>query len=48
MNFELQSRDGAMEIWFVSLILIATLYLLISEKLPMDLTSIAIMVVLRV
>ena len=29
-----------MEIWIVSMVLIATLYLLISEKIPIDLTAI--------
>jgi di/tricarboxylate transporter len=37
-----------MEIWIVSIILIITLYLLISENLPVDLTAIGIMVVLMV
>ncbi len=35
-----------MGIWIVSAILLATLYLLISERLPIDLTAIGIMVVL--
>jgi di/tricarboxylate transporter len=35
-----------MEIWTVTAILLATLYLLISEKLPVDLTAIGIMVAL--
>jgi di/tricarboxylate transporter len=37
-----------MDIWIVTAILIATLYLLISEKLPIDLTAIGIMVALMV
>lgn len=37
-----------MEIWIVSIVLIITLYLLISEMLPVDLTAIGIMVVLMV
>jgi di/tricarboxylate transporter len=37
-----------MDIWIVSAILIATLYLLVSEKLPIDLTAIGIMVALMV
>ena len=35
-----------MEIWIVTAILIATLYFLISEKIPIDLTAIGIMVIL--
>ena len=35
-----------MDIWIISAILIITLYLLISEKLPVDLTAIGIMVAL--
>jgi di/tricarboxylate transporter len=45
---ERQNRDRAMDIWIVTVILIATLYLLISEKIPIDLTAIAIMVALMV
>jgi di/tricarboxylate transporter len=37
-----------MEIWIVTAILIATLYFLISEKIPVDLTAIGIMVLLTV
>ena len=37
-----------MDIWIVTIIIICTLYLLISEKIPMDLTAIAIMVALMV
>jgi di/tricarboxylate transporter len=37
-----------MEIWLVTIILIITVYLLISEKLPVDLTAIGIMVALMV
>jgi di/tricarboxylate transporter len=37
-----------MDIWIVTIILIATLYLLISERIPMDLTAIAIMVALMI
>ncbi len=37
-----------MEIWIVTLILLVTLYLLIREKLPVDLTAIGIMVTLMV
>jgi di/tricarboxylate transporter len=37
-----------MEIWIVTTILIATLYLLISERIPIDLTAIGIMVALTV
>ena len=37
-----------MTIWIVSAILILTLYLLISEKLPVDLTAIGIMVMLMI
>ena len=37
-----------MEIWIVTAILIVTLYLLISEALPIDLTAIGIMVALMV
>jgi di/tricarboxylate transporter len=35
-----------MSIWTVSIVLLATLYLLISEKIPIDLTSIGLMVAL--
>ena len=35
-----------MEIWIVSMILIATLYSLISEKIPIDLTAIGLIVIL--
>ncbi len=37
-----------MSIWIVSIILVATLYLLITEKLPVDVTAIGIMVALMV
>ncbi|MGD9189928.1 MAG: SLC13 family permease [Desulfobacteraceae bacterium] len=37
-----------MEIWIITAILIATLYFLISEKIPVDLTAIGIMVLLTV
>ncbi|MGD8833697.1 MAG: SLC13 family permease [Desulfobacteraceae bacterium] len=37
-----------MEIWIVTIILVVTLYLLISEKLPVDLTAIGIMVALMI
>jgi di/tricarboxylate transporter len=37
-----------MSIWIVSLILVVTLYLLITEKIPVDLTAIGIIVVLMV
>ncbi|MGD9359740.1 MAG: SLC13/DASS family transporter, partial [Desulfobacterales bacterium] len=37
-----------MTIWLVSAILIITLYLLISEKIPVDLTAIGIMAVLMI
>ena len=37
-----------MEIWIVTAILIATLYLLVSERLPIDMTAIGIMVALMV
>ena len=37
-----------MTIWFVSALLVATLILLVTEKLPVDLTAIGIMVVLMV
>ena len=37
-----------MTIWLVSTILIITLYLLISEKIPVDLTAIGIMAVLMI
>lgn len=35
-----------MDIWIVSLIILATLYLLISEKIPMDVTGLGVMAVL--
>jgi len=35
-----------MSVWIVSAILIVTLYLFITEKVPVDLTAIGIMVVL--
>jgi di/tricarboxylate transporter len=38
--------DAAMGIWIVTCILVVTLYLLISEKIPMDLTAIGVMVAL--
>jgi di/tricarboxylate transporter len=37
-----------MSIWIISLILVATLYLLISERIPVDVTAIGIIVVLMV
>lgn len=37
-----------MEIWIVTILLIITLYLLVSEALPVDLTSIGIMVALMI
>nr|NIU59716.1 hypothetical protein [Phycisphaerae bacterium] len=37
-----------MTIWLVTLILVVAMLLLISEKLPVDLTSIGIMVVLTI
>ena len=37
-----------MTIWIVSAILIITLYLLITEKVPVDLTAIGIMVMLMI
>ena len=37
-----------MSIWIVSLILVVTLYLLITEKIPVDMTAIGIIVVLMV
>ncbi len=37
-----------MMIWFVSVLLVVTLYLLVTEKLPVDLTAVGIMVVLVV
>jgi len=37
-----------MEIWIITTILIIALYLLISEKIPIDLTAIGIMVVLMI
>ena len=37
-----------MTIWLVSAILIITLYLLISEKIPVDLTAIGIMAMLMI
>ncbi len=40
--------DGGAAIWVVSLILVLTLYLLITEKLRVDLTALGIMVVLMV
>ena len=41
-------RGNQMDIWIVSLLLVCTLYLLISEKISIDLTAIGIMVVLMV
>ena len=35
-----------MEIWFISILLLATLILLVTEKIPVDLTAIGIMVTL--
>jgi di/tricarboxylate transporter len=37
-----------MGIWIVTIILIATMYLLISERISMDLTAITIMVALMI
>ena len=37
-----------MTIWVLSFILLVALYLLITEKLPIDLTAIGIMVILMV
>jgi di/tricarboxylate transporter len=39
-------KEGFMGIWIISALLVVTVYLLISEKLPIDLTAIGIMVVL--
>ena len=37
-----------MDIWIVTAILVATVYLLVSERLPIDLTAIGIMVALMI
>ena len=37
-----------METWIVTIVLVATVYFLISEKIPIDLTAIGIIVVLTV
>jgi di/tricarboxylate transporter len=47
MFLSIETNPGdAMSVWIVSAILMATLYLFITEKVPVDLTAIGIMVIL--